>query len=101
MRLQKQRGYLVAPLSLDDLRDVTAMRQYIDVLALRRSIAHGSLDWEAAIVASFHRLSRIDISAPARRDVLHDVVGVVNLDMIGSGAGGFAGRPTTGRCRPG
>jgi GntR family carbon starvation induced transcriptional regulator len=72
VRLQKQRGYSVAPLSLEDLHDVAAMRQYIDVLALRRSIEHGDLEWEAKVVASFHRLSKVDIRAPGKPDVLND-----------------------------
>jgi hypothetical protein len=57
--LEQQRGYAVAPVSLDDLHDVTATRRYIDSLALRRSIERGDLEWEARIVASFHRLSKI------------------------------------------
>jgi GntR family carbon starvation induced transcriptional regulator len=72
VRVQKQRGYSVAPLSDDDLRDVAAMRQYIDVLALRQSIENGDLDWEARVVASFHRLSRIDIRAKGSRSSLSD-----------------------------
>jgi DNA-binding GntR family transcriptional regulator len=72
VRLQKQRGYSVAPLSDDDLRDVATMRQYIDVLALRRSIANGDLDWEARVVASFHRLSKIDICAKGSTNTLND-----------------------------
>jgi GntR family carbon starvation induced transcriptional regulator len=72
VRLQKQRGYSVAPLSDDDLRDVAAMRQYIDVLALRRSIENGDLDWEASVVASFHRLSKIDIRAKGSPNSLND-----------------------------
>jgi GntR family carbon starvation induced transcriptional regulator len=70
--LEQQRGYSVAPVSLDDLRDVTAMRQHIDALALGRSIELGDLDWEARIVASFHRLSKIDIRVVGRPDAIND-----------------------------
>jgi GntR family transcriptional regulator, carbon starvation induced regulator len=73
VRLQKQRGYSVAPLSDDDLRDVAAMRQYIDVLALRKSIESGDLDWEAKVVASFHRLSKINIRSKDSKNNLNDV----------------------------
>jgi DNA-binding GntR family transcriptional regulator len=70
--LEKQRGYSVAPVSLDDLRDVTAMRQHIDSLALRLAIERGDLEWEARIVASFHRLSKLDIRAPGAPNQIND-----------------------------
>ena len=70
--LEKQRGYSVAPVSLDDLRDVTAMRQHIDALALGLSIKRGDLEWEGRVVASFHRLSKIDIRAPGRPNEIND-----------------------------
>lgn len=53
----ERRGFRVAPLSLDDLADITAMRKLIDVPALADAIAHGDEDWECAIAAAFHRLN--------------------------------------------
>lgn len=55
---ESQRGFRVAPVSVDDLRDVTETRIEIETLALRLSIAHGGDSWEAAILAAHHRLSR-------------------------------------------
>lgn len=51
-----QRGFLVAPLSLADLEDLTDLRCEIESLALRRSVARGDVNWEAGILAAEHRL---------------------------------------------
>ncbi len=56
---ESQKGYRVAPLSVEDLRDLTEARVEIERVALARSIAHGDLDWETDLVAAWHRLSRI------------------------------------------
>ncbi len=55
-----QRGFRVAPISVDDLRDVTRLRILFETEALRDSIAVGDDAWEAAIVAAYHRLSKVD-----------------------------------------
>lgn len=53
----ERRGFRVAPLSLSDLADITAMRKLIDLPALADAITYGDDDWECGIKASFHRLS--------------------------------------------
>ena len=53
-----QRGFRVAPASADDLRDVTETRVNVETVALRHAIERGGDDWEAAIVAAHHLLSR-------------------------------------------
>ena len=60
-----QRGFSVAGVSLEELRDLTATRQRLEAAALRDAIAHGDEEWEAGIVASFHRLSRTPLPADA------------------------------------
>ena len=54
---QAQRGFRVAPMSLDDLRDITHTRTLLECAALRESIALGDDEWEARVVSSYHRLS--------------------------------------------
>ena len=56
---QAQKGYSVAPVSEDELLDLTTTRVSIEQLCLRRAVEHGDLEWETAIVATFHRLHRI------------------------------------------
>lgn len=51
-----QRGFLVAPLSLTDLSDLTDLRCEIETIALRRSVELGDVNWEANILAAHHRL---------------------------------------------
>ena len=64
MRLQSERlvlstalrGFSVAPLSREEMKDVTETRILIESEALRRSMRDGDDDWEAGIVAAFHAL---------------------------------------------
>jgi GntR family carbon starvation induced transcriptional regulator len=53
---QGQRGFRVAPVSVENLIDVTRMRATLEIAALRLALAAGDRDWEAAIVAAEHRL---------------------------------------------
>jgi DNA-binding GntR family transcriptional regulator len=55
---EPQRGFRVAPVSLEDLADLTETRIELETLCLARSIARGTLDWETRIVAAMHRLGR-------------------------------------------
>ncbi len=59
VRADERRGFRVAPISAEDMADITRMRLMIDVPALRDAIASGDDAWEAALVASFHRLERL------------------------------------------
>lgn len=53
-----QRGFRVAPVSRDDLADITRLRVVVEVEALRLSIKHGGDTWEAGIMTALHRLRR-------------------------------------------
>lgn len=50
------RGFSVAPVSIEEMRDATETRILIECEALRRSMIHGDDDWEGRIVAAFHAL---------------------------------------------
>jgi GntR family transcriptional regulator, carbon starvation induced regulator len=65
LRAEGQRGFTVAAVSLEELRDLTATRQHLEIAALREAITRGDEDWEAGVVASFHRLSRTPLPADA------------------------------------
>ena len=54
-----QKGYSVAPVSIEELRDLTRTRIVIEQLCLRAAVAHGDVEWETSIVAAYHRLHRI------------------------------------------
>jgi len=55
-----QRGFAVLPVSLEDLRDITEMRQLLECHALVASIEGADLDWEARVVGAYHKLSKIE-----------------------------------------
>ena len=55
---EPQRGFRVAPISADELSDLTQVRAQIEGSCLERAIAVGDVGWEARLVAAFHRLSR-------------------------------------------
>ena len=61
---ESQKGYRVAPISVEDLRDLTEARVEIERIALSRSIARGDLEWESNLVAAWHRLSKLSEQLP-------------------------------------
>jgi DNA-binding GntR family transcriptional regulator len=67
-----QRGFVVAPLSIADLEDLTDLRCEIEEIALRRSVERGDVNWEANLLAAAHRLRsiplRIDGDVVLRRE---------------------------------
>ena len=63
-----QRGFTVAPISIADLQDLSDTRILLETHALRESIASGDDDWEADIVATFHRLSKAQDAVDAQID---------------------------------
>lgn len=58
--VEGQRGFRVSLISIEDLIDVTRMRKMMESMALREAIERGDDEWEAGIVASFHRLSKVE-----------------------------------------
>ncbi len=54
-----QRGFRVAPVSLQDLEELTKTLCWISGLALREAIRNGDAAWEEQVVLAAHRLSRV------------------------------------------
>jgi GntR family transcriptional regulator, carbon starvation induced regulator len=57
--VEEQRGFQVAPVSSENLNEVTALRKTLEVMALAQSIEHGDDEWESEIVSALHRLSKL------------------------------------------
>lgn len=57
---EEQKGFRVAPVSLEDLADLTRTRIFVEKEALRESIMAGDDAWEGRVVAAYHRLSKIE-----------------------------------------
>jgi GntR family transcriptional regulator, carbon starvation induced regulator len=54
----EQRGFCVAPISLDELREVTTTRCWLESIALRETLANPTPQWEEALVLAYYRLTR-------------------------------------------
>lgn len=59
VQLSPQSGFRVAAASRADFADLARTRLEIEATALRRSIRNGGEDWEVAVLATQHRLSRL------------------------------------------
>jgi GntR family carbon starvation induced transcriptional regulator len=67
---EANRGFCVAPISLEDLDHITNMRVVLERMALTQSIEHGDDQWEAGLVAAYHMLTKtnaVDTSKTSRR----------------------------------
>ena len=54
------RGFEVASISADNLREIAAMRQLLECDALRSSFEAGDVEWEGRIVAAHHKLAKLE-----------------------------------------
>ncbi|HEY5757343.1 MAG TPA: FCD domain-containing protein [Steroidobacter sp.] len=55
---EAHRGFTVAPISIEDLKDLTRVRTEIEVMCLTWSMQAGGLEWESEVIAASHRLSK-------------------------------------------
>ncbi|MBF9034330.1 FCD domain-containing protein [Rhodobacterales bacterium HKCCE2091] len=58
--LEAGKGFKVAPVSAEELVEITDLFINFEKRAVREAIVHGDEDWEANIVAVHHRLSLIE-----------------------------------------
>lgn len=55
-----QRGFEVAPVSAENLREISALRILLESHALKQSFEAGDMDWEGRVVSAHHKLSLIE-----------------------------------------
>ncbi|WP_428155920.1 GntR family transcriptional regulator [Brevundimonas sp.] len=55
-----QRGFVVAPISVADLLDLTNARVLLERECVRLSMLQGGPEWKGLILAAYHRLDRVD-----------------------------------------
>jgi DNA-binding GntR family transcriptional regulator len=55
-----QRGFEVAPVSAENLREIAALRLLLESHALTQSFEAGDMDWEGRVVSAYHKLSAIE-----------------------------------------
>lgn len=57
---REQRGFFVAPVSLDDFREISQLRIILETQAVRESVQNGDDAWENRLVVASHQLSKIE-----------------------------------------
>ncbi|MBO6719450.1 MAG: GntR family transcriptional regulator [Rhizobiaceae bacterium] len=55
-----QRGFEVAPVSVENLREIAALRLLLEAHALEQSFAAGDMEWEGRVVAAHHKLATLE-----------------------------------------
>ncbi len=61
VNVQGQRGFRVADMSSEELRDVTDLRVVLEGMALTQSIEASDDEWESRVVAAFHHLTKAEM----------------------------------------
>lgn len=54
-----RRGFMVAPISLREFRELTDVRKLLEMEAARLSLADGDDAWESQVVAALHRVMKL------------------------------------------
>ena len=78
---EEQKGFRVAPVSLEDLADLTRTRVFIEKEALRESIEAGDDAWEGRLVAAYHRLSKTEAKLRAEPELQRDEFEIRNREF--------------------
>lgn len=55
----EQRGFAVAPISAQGLRDLAKARSMLVEVAMREAVLNGDAAWEERVLLSYHRLSKV------------------------------------------
>ncbi|TKT74750.1 GntR family transcriptional regulator [Aquamicrobium sp. LC103] len=55
-----QRGFEVAPVSIENLKEIAALRLLLEGHALEQSFASGDMEWEGRVVAAHHKLASLE-----------------------------------------
>ncbi len=58
---EPQKGFRAAPISIDDLKELTESRIEVERLCLKLSIEKGDVSWEGKVLVAHHGLQRIPI----------------------------------------
>ncbi|TWC76366.1 GntR family transcriptional regulator [Rhizobium sp. SJZ105] len=58
---EPRKGFRVAPITEEELKDITNVRATIESLCLENAIRNGDLKWETGIVSTLFELSRLNL----------------------------------------
>ncbi|WP_371998814.1 FCD domain-containing protein (plasmid) [Tistrella mobilis] len=62
VQMQGQRGFVVAPMSATDAREIGHLRKIFEADALAQSIPAGDVAWEERVITTYHRLERVELA---------------------------------------
>ena len=62
---EPQKGFRVAPISRDDLIDLSRTRAKIEAICLREAVEKGDVTWETQVLAAHHFLARTPMRRPS------------------------------------
>lgn len=65
VEFEDNRGYRVAPISLENLAEITKMRAEFETFALNNAMMVGDQDWETNVMRALHRLNK-SVRDPAK-----------------------------------
>lgn len=68
VKAQAHQGYVVTPLSSEDLMGLTSARLAVEPIVLLEAVREGGLDWEGRVVTTHHVMSRTPREAAEDRD---------------------------------
>ncbi|MFJ7417464.1 GntR family transcriptional regulator [Streptomyces uncialis] len=92
VRSEPHQGFLVTPLSREDLTELTEARIELETLVLRRSVTEGDLAWESQLVAAHHTLERTPYTAQGDHDRVDDCWSAAHADFHRALLNGCANR---------
>lgn len=95
---KEQRGFFVKDISLEELRELTKTRCWIEGVALRESIVNATPTWEEALLVAHHRLERAPRSLNPERFESNPEWERLHRAFHGLLIGGCGSRPLIGFC---
>lgn len=57
---ESQRGFTIAPVTPDELRDITETRILLETQAVRLSLANADLEWEGLVMSAHYKLAKVE-----------------------------------------
>ena len=81
VRIDRNRGWQVAPLSIEALADLTDARKINECAALRLSVARGGVAWESEAIAAHHRMASLSMLVPGDPTARNEEWAVAHMDF--------------------
>ncbi len=76
-----QRGFHVAPISIEDFEDLCHTRRLVEIEAMRLSLMAADADWEARVESAYEALSTVESQWPATQQEVHELWEVRNREF--------------------